>query len=378
MADPMKSDEIEDVLSSIRRLVTEHQPHVETASGGDPGGAADRLVLTPALRVTDPEDPWVPIASRDDPSDAAEDLPRGEGGDWAAELWGDEGSGADTDLDPQLQADIWDEAGPGEIAEAEIAAETATAEEGLDTGESLFRPADAADAADAAEVAEGDSDEAAHAASPPPGPSDGDDADLGDDAEAEAPLSFIRSPRSVVDYEPEEGHIAGPDEAPPVATLELAEARAAQMAVSGVLAEIGPDPAEYDADGGPAEDDDRAQGHAPDATPETDAEVDAEAADAGDAPAGGGPDAPGLATSDTAESASEDTDTTDVEDLGESPFTFPDDDVSIVDEDALREIISEVVREELQGEMGKRITRNIRKLVRREIRIALATDELEE
>jgi hypothetical protein len=46
---------------------------------------------------------------------------------------------------------------------------------------------------------------------------------------------------------------------------------------------------------------------------------------------------------------------------------------SAIDQDILREMIAEVVREELQGEMGERITRNIRKLVRREINNALSS-----
>ncbi|MFK5996977.1 MAG: hypothetical protein QM492_02585, partial [Rhodobacterales bacterium] len=43
-----------------------------------------------------------------------------------------------------------------------------------------------------------------------------------------------------------------------------------------------------------------------------------------------------------------------------------------VDEDILREIVCEMVRAELQGDLGGRITRNVRKLVRREIHYALA------
>ncbi|MCK0121721.1 hypothetical protein MWU61_14310 [Loktanella sp. F6476L] len=39
----------------------------------------------------------------------------------------------------------------------------------------------------------------------------------------------------------------------------------------------------------------------------------------------------------------------------------------LVDPDALRALVGEMIREELQGEMGERITRNVRKLVRREI-----------
>lgn len=48
-----------------------------------------------------------------------------------------------------------------------------------------------------------------------------------------------------------------------------------------------------------------------------------------------------------------------------------------LDEETLRRIVAEVVREELQGALGERITRNIRKLVRREIRLVLAADELD-
>lgn len=46
-------------------------------------------------------------------------------------------------------------------------------------------------------------------------------------------------------------------------------------------------------------------------------------------------------------------------------------------EDELREQIAEIVRQELQGALGERITRNIRKLVRREINRALAAQNLE-
>lgn len=39
----------------------------------------------------------------------------------------------------------------------------------------------------------------------------------------------------------------------------------------------------------------------------------------------------------------------------------------ILDEEAMRGVINTIVREELQGEMGERISRNLRKLIRREI-----------
>ena len=60
-----------------------------------------------------------------------------------------------------------------------------------------------------------------------------------------------------------------------------------------------------------------------------------------------------------------------------STINFAEMDESILDEDTLRELFSQMIREELQGELGDRITRNVRKLVRREIQRALASREFE-
>ncbi|MFK7745497.1 MAG: hypothetical protein AB8B47_10615 [Roseobacter sp.] len=49
----------------------------------------------------------------------------------------------------------------------------------------------------------------------------------------------------------------------------------------------------------------------------------------------------------------------------------------IMDESALRDLVSEIVRSELQGDLGERITRNVRKLVRREIQRALTAQSLD-
>ncbi|WP_372885386.1 hypothetical protein [Shimia sp.] len=48
----------------------------------------------------------------------------------------------------------------------------------------------------------------------------------------------------------------------------------------------------------------------------------------------------------------------------------------LLDETMLRELVSDIVRQELQGTLGERITRNVRKLVRREIHRALAAHDL--
>lgn len=53
------------------------------------------------------------------------------------------------------------------------------------------------------------------------------------------------------------------------------------------------------------------------------------------------------------------------------------DDIATLDEEALRDIVTDIVREELQGVLGERITRNVRRLVRREIQRALAMRDLE-
>lgn len=47
------------------------------------------------------------------------------------------------------------------------------------------------------------------------------------------------------------------------------------------------------------------------------------------------------------------------------------------DDAALRDLVAEIVREELAGEMGDRITRNVRKLVRREIHRVLSGRKLD-
>lgn len=50
---------------------------------------------------------------------------------------------------------------------------------------------------------------------------------------------------------------------------------------------------------------------------------------------------------------------------------------AILDEAALRELVGVIVREELQGALGERITRNVRRLVRREVQRALSLREFD-
>jgi len=55
-------------------------------------------------------------------------------------------------------------------------------------------------------------------------------------------------------------------------------------------------------------------------------------------------------------------------------FGFED---AVLDEDALRDLVADIVRQELQGALGERITRNVRKLVRREIHRALTSQDFD-
>lgn len=66
-------------------------------------------------------------------------------------------------------------------------------------------------------------------------------------------------------------------------------------------------------------------------------------------------------------------------DLDEDPdaIGIADETAEIMDEDALRDMVAQMVRTELQGELGDRITRNVRKMVRREIQRALSARELD-
>lgn len=59
------------------------------------------------------------------------------------------------------------------------------------------------------------------------------------------------------------------------------------------------------------------------------------------------------------------------------PHLFTGEQGAAFEEQVLRELVRDIIRDELQGGLGERITRNIRKLVRAEIARALATQGLE-
>jgi len=65
-------------------------------------------------------------------------------------------------------------------------------------------------------------------------------------------------------------------------------------------------------------------------------------------------------------------------DAATAPFNLFGDGESAIDEAALRDLVAEVVQQELQGALGERVSRNIRALVRREISRALEARALED
>jgi len=51
--------------------------------------------------------------------------------------------------------------------------------------------------------------------------------------------------------------------------------------------------------------------------------------------------------------------------------------LAVQDDEALRKLVATIIRQELQGDLGERMTKNLRKLVRREINRALTTREMD-
>lgn len=306
MSDPVTNVEIEDVLASIRRLVSEDvrvrpmQPVAAPAAKP----VSDRLVLTPALRV---------METQDEAEEAS--APEAETAVWA---------------NPEARlADVWPEDQPIPAApepEAEVQAEAEeTAAESVEEAPFLHveTPPEAEVHqwfdAEQREQSAGHSQEQAAPAQDIP-------------AEEAEPLVLD----AALAVEPEHSGEAHPDDSAPAAEEPLE-----QFTGDGEASlewedhdEFGPEPhegedhlepSELEMAGEPAESEVYA----------------ASTEDEGDA----------------------------IEDLLSEE--------AVIDEAALREMVAEIVRQELMGALGERITRNVRKLVRREIHRALSAQDFE-
>ena len=315
MSDPMAKTEIEDVLSSIRRLVTEddrpkQSPHASYAG---------RLLLTPDLRIgaapvevartLGAAEPLLLVAAqRLDPAESAshraaaalEAALRGHREDWEPD---------GTEVAPSTNWSVeWDSADAAEPAGSSPAGADAKAAEAADPPAfPVTQPAAFA----------GDSD-----AEP----------DIWDDFLAEHRSAPLLAAGQAEPWRPAERHSDG-QPGPASEADSTTKERAVMTALSAVVQTV-PQAVPADADG----DDDAQESSSRTASlPEELSEIRLEDGLAGPS---GSADPPSI------------------------------------DEVLLRDLIRDVLREELQGELGERITRNVRKLVRAELARALAARDL--
>ena len=257
MSEPLSAVEIEDVLSSIRRLVSDDlRPAVRSAADPEVG----KLILTPALRVVQEGAPPAP-------EPAIESVVAGLGAavNARAEEW--ESETGDPGPEAPAAESTWDISDVAGIPEARFEADAEAEEDAVVALQFHARPRSTLVPPEVIET---------HAAEPVPG--------WAQEGEDEAPAA----PRwSAATLEPD---AAWADEAEAQVLEELSDEIAAAAPLDRLAEEAG-----YDA-----------------------------------------------------------------------PY----------DDEALRELVRDLIVEELQGPLGARITRNIRKLVRAEIARALAAEQL--
>jgi len=303
MSDPMTNVEIEDVLSSIRRLVSDGdkartrdpapvQPHVPADAGVEShkqsgGEKSEKLLLTPAFLVVDSVDP----ARAPDDDVWVEDVPE----DMAA--------------DQKTVTDDWDD-------KAAMGTSHSPAQGEHDDGDEQDAPLSLTDM-----IWESEAETA-----------DGAEARIPDRADLAATIAELEASISTDDseYEPDGSEV-------PV----------------GTIAWPGPSTRRFE---------DAEDAQLEDSTQDADAAGD----EIGEAPELTIDDALSDSDMQTADAYADD-DLDDLLDVGGLE----------IDEAALRAMIGQVVREELTGPLGERITRNVRKLVRREIYRILSSQEFD-
>ncbi len=343
MSDPVTNVEIEDVLSSIRRLVSQgDKPRkAEPAKADAKDVAPEKLVLTPALRVdepeADPEDTFEDgadflVLSESQPVAAEAEQPKDVSPSDRANL---EATIAELEAAVTEQPDEWEPDGSEykpnwdrTLFEAveEAVADAATPQIGAQLASALSRPTHdpVEDAWHSRRSRPTPAEEETSA--PDEAPAEDQTAVAADMTEAEA-LQGMGAAETIEDQVAE--IVADPVESAPVyETFDQAE-----PAVK------------------PAQDDEPELAQENETPSDNDARVafrhlDREVVTPHDDLVGG-----------AEESASAQIDT--------------------LDEDALRALVIDIVRSELNGKLGERITRNVRKLVRREIMRVLNAQDLD-
>ena len=434
MSDPVTNAEVEDVLSSIRRLVSEDRRPQQTAKS-EPRN--DRLVLTPALRVTDPEPrAQTPADAQETPparrevtdlrSLVTDDDPIDVYGDGAArqrdDVWDDgadaarrdedapiETGGFDDDVEDDLDDDRYDEdAQPVRLRgfEASDPSDDYSADpynfddEDDEDGESehlILRHAETDPRDDAAPRVRLSEDMARvvedfmevdvpdpHADQEDDFEWDARDEDLFAAEEDEvAQQSVAEKPETAAVPDPEPQAEALKDDRPtpePTASLS-AKIEALEAAIGNIADTWEPDGVgEGDYAGTEPEamewednDPEPERGPAPRLHF---APLKSAAAEEAEAPKPRRPHPYVRTPEDSRQDDSAERPRRAADAAPQSGgLDLPEDE--LLDEEALRDLVAEIVRAELQGALGERITRNVRKLVRREIHRALTAQELE-
>ena len=431
MSDPVKNAEVEDVLSSIRRLVSEDKrplqvpqadaisaaPNMDATAPASAATSADRLVLTPALRVDNTAPAGGDEAVVDD---SADDIADAEGQDQDGQTQAAQTPDVYT-LEDAIQTDEMQSPEDGETAEetsddtldrliAEAAESAAEEDDAIPESAETEPEQTAAEQMNAVEEALAqDADDAAPVAEALAENYEDDPYNFADDMDPDgesADAFVLTNPETPAEDEPtvvaeietpvgEEATIEGEtsvdaqtadqaeDEAQPEeaeespedgSPVELsAKIAALETAIGGISDQWEPDGASDDAYAGSQveetmvwEDDvpaQKTQAQAVEDAALLDSTEMEETDDAVD-------DMP--AVEDSSDTAEDDADASEDEATG---FALGADD-QLLDEDTLREMINEIVHSELQGALGERITRNVRRLVRREIHRALTARDL--
>ncbi|MEM9584985.1 MAG: hypothetical protein AAGA08_17880 [Pseudomonadota bacterium] len=404
MSDPVTNvEDVEDVLSSIRRLVTdtskerrERDEVAETSEPAEAGSRPDALVLTSALRIDEPEAPETSAENVTTPSEL-ESLRRAVLGDydddedepdlqieasasttapWSAKP--PEDYYEDEPVEPldapvsEFSTDTPEEDSDDETSSEAHAEDTADVEETVDVlEEELEQDAQAsAIETEEAELQDTDAERQSPSAEEHAAPSAeihafdagafeaiADDAEQDEDLAADAPSEDIEEHAEKVADAEELSEDDDAAEAAEDAVAELDEPEPAHDEITGAETH---DPQEE-----LAEFETHSDGHDEVETVGIASFLRSSAQPRDGLAAGFDVEEP-----DTATMFDDDEDDAPKVDLGDM-------DEAVIDEEMLRDLVAEIVREELTGAMGERITRNVRKLVRREIHRAMVAREFD-
>lgn len=366
MSDPVTNVEIEDVLSSIRRLVSEDSRSAKPATRP---ARTDKLVLTPSLRVQDAAADTAPVKSETAPMLLTNPAPSGPESEADSDplpldqLLAEHAALEDTEEGADTQAPQVDDFEADLMAVADTVAEPADAPDfaSLVVQDATVRDIEDSDDKDQkAGYALGiltrlveeelNRSKAAEDAIPEE-TADAEEAEDSDFVEAivDAVVEEVFEAEPTAAQPEDENDLSTHELAPPDQTLE--HKIAALEALVGrraehIEAEAEVEEAEIEYDEPPT------FVHRPAQTLSWTHHTDEDSDDAADHyPLG--------------------------DDLTQDVSHSSEAGALALDEDAMRDMVTRIIRQELQGVLGERITRNVRKLVRREIHRVLMSQEFD-